>query len=683
MRWFEWLFPKREKVNLDVSLSEVLTIVPPSTNRYSSSNVLPGIYRSPNSGKTIGSRGIGYFTTNERAWVPPQYDHLEVEILYDIEGYFARATRAKSALFYKEGYTFIGKNELTVKYIQTRIQQIERASQIPFDILLLSTFRDIVVHSNCYWLKVRKPEASGGKTRIVDGRTIKPVAGYFRLPPETMVPELDRYGNITRWKQDIGGYEKIYKKEDIVHFYTNTKAGYPLGIPRLLPAIDDIRALRSIEHNIDVLIHKHIFPILLWQVGTENSPAKEYANGETEIEILKEKIAEMPTEGSLVIPERYDVKAVGVENKALKVEGYLQHFRERILADLDVSSIDVGIGNTSNRSTAGTLSRNLIDVVKMDQITIENFMQHVIEELLLESTFPTDTILQEQNLVHLKFKEIDKESKQAEANHLTDLFHKNAILWPELRLGIGLEVPSEQEEKDLYWNKFGREMALIQSVDEDSGKGVANNNRPENQHGTRPSAKLNKDSSSIKPNADENINPILKWHRITELSLQTLWEKKNADLNEAKIQISLAYSEAQSEFLRIVRNNINSIYPDPIESYNIFIICQHRTRSSIGKLQQDLIDRMSLGKSPTTVFKVLEYRTKLIYSSILGLSTNLSKFRWFRDNQINMTVTSSPNACNSCMSKLTVIRWNDKLGENKLPPFHSGCECGVKQYVGN
>ena len=68
-------------------------------------------------------------------------------------------------------------------------------------------------------------------------------------------------------------------------------------------------------------------------------------------------------------------------------------------------------------------------------ITLEaQFNQEVINELLLESTFPTDNILDQDNLVSLQFKEIDIENKLEQEKHAIQLFQGNGITHSELRI---------------------------------------------------------------------------------------------------------------------------------------------------------------------------------------------------------------------------------------------------------
>ena len=170
--------------------------------------------------------------------------------------------------------------------------------------------------------------------------------------------------------------------------------------------------------------------------------------------------------------------AIGAEGRAIRAEGYLTHFKKRVFAGLGVSQIDVGDGDTTNRATANTLSRSLIDAVKDVQDELEAQWDHeVVAELLEESTFG-ETVLDEENLVHLRFAEIDIQNKMEQEAHALQLFEKNAITYDELRAEVAREpilVPEDPEDQDMtkysewfmtYWKLFEEPLNLIRAVDE-------------------------------------------------------------------------------------------------------------------------------------------------------------------------------------------------------------------------
>jgi hypothetical protein len=250
----------------------------------------------------------------------------------------------------------------------------------------------------------------------------------------------------------------------------------------LLPVLDDIRALRKIEENIELLIYQHLFPLFQYKVGTKDAPAGITETGQREIDVVRQEIQFMPSEGGIVTPERHEISTIGAEGRALRAEIYLEYFKKRVISGLGISAVDLGEGSTSNRSTADNMSRNLIDSVQNVQQMLESFVdQKIIKELLLESTFG-DEVLNEENVVRLKFKEIDIDAQIKKEAHLADQFNKDVITHDEGRRRMGYEpiiIPTPEEidnEQDIAanfpewhktrWKMFEMPKLLIQALDE-------------------------------------------------------------------------------------------------------------------------------------------------------------------------------------------------------------------------
>jgi len=639
------------------------------------------------SSKEVKGKALSHFTAaHGDEWLYPQYDHYEIETVFDVETYFSRATRAKTALFSKEGYKFVGRKEELVSYIKDRISQIERASGLSFTLALERIARNLIVHSNGYWIKIRNTDASGGLPRRVGNRTLKPVAGYCPAAPETMVAKLDNVGNIVRWKQVTRDDEREFPVDDVIHFYVNKKDGYPFGVPSVTGTIEDIHSLRHIEENVEVLIRKNLFPLMLFRVGTPEKPATVYPDGTSEIDIVQERVADLPLEGSLVIPERYDVKAVGSEGRALRVEGYLDHFKKRVFAGLDVSSVDMGEGQGASRSTADTMSRNLVDIVKFYQMMVQEFVaQKVIRELLLESPFSEDLINSEDGKVELRFKEIDIEAKNAKENHAADLFLKNAITYSEFRDELGRDPLTEEQEKDLWWNKFGKPAALIQAVDESytglsqgATNSIAAKNNPSNQHGERGSAKIKNDSA---PFVRMNKAPVAYWHNLLKDEFDKRWQKGELKKGEVKDDVFLNYNLAMKDLLVEIRRAVRAGYGFDNGYSVVSKEAERRATRFVDRLRDDLLGRLENlddGVSPGVAFDALRYRASLIDQMEIAFAYCMAVFKRGQRVGRDIEVVQQDNVCNVCREKLTVISHNDTLGEERLPPFHPGCNCFVK-----
>lgn len=420
------------------------------------------------------SSGRGHFLTSE-------YDLSEIGKITDTDSFVRQAFKKKEGLMFKEGLGFKGANKRTVQYVKTRMAQIAKATNIPTIELIKRTARCLISTSNAFIVKVRDEKASGGRSRIdARGRTFKPVAGYFPAAPESMRVDLDpNTGQILKWRQLLpDGRYRDFRKEDVIHFHIDRREGFLFGVPVLVPVKDDIRALRQIEENIELLLYQNLFPLFHYKVGTETAPAGYTEDGIKEIDIVEQQVRVMPAEGAIVTPERHEIKAIGSEGRALRAEGYLTHFKRRVLTGLGVSEVDMGEGDTSNRATANVLSRQLVDSVKDIQDTLEAQWDHeVITELLLESTFG-DMVLEEENMVHLNFNEIDIQNKMEQEKHKLEMFQGNAITWDELRADLNREpiiVPETGDDQDpakypewfnTYWKLFGEPDNLIRAVDE-------------------------------------------------------------------------------------------------------------------------------------------------------------------------------------------------------------------------
>jgi hypothetical protein len=545
----------------------------------------------------VYTNNVGRLRAPSAQWELPTWDLAETGRILDTESYVRRAFRNKRNLFLKEGHEFVGANPDRIKYIEKRVAQIEMATEIPFPILLSRTIASLTQCSNAFWVKARNIKASGGRVReikTISGNTkrLKPVAGYFPMAAETVRFKRDEYGKILKYQQFILGKEtKEFAPEDVVHFYFDKREGFSVGTPILASVKDDIRALRRIEENVELLVYQHLFPLFHYKVGTEKEPAEVYSDGTTEIDDVRLKIANMPSDGCWVTPERHSIEVLGAEGEALAVDKVIAHFKQRIFTGLGNSSVDMGEGDTASRSTAQTMSRNLIDDTKADQKEFgAMFYSFIIQELLLESTFDPKTLFDDENRVYLKFNEIDIETRQAKENHLADLFLKNAITHIELRQGMGRK-PFEGEgwptgttkgqvfrkgDGDWAHTSYGiieRDKIILQSLDEPGtdaaksetksrttanksksagGNSVSNKNKPANQHGTRSSTKLNKDILDAEHPQSLNIIysqklPIQNMYKDLGKEISDWVREEGLHINRLSVRVGFAFERAKDK----------------------------------------------------------------------------------------------------------------------------------------
>jgi len=491
------------------------------------------------------------YSGSRTEFLEPEWDLAEIGRLATGESYFARAIRIKTALMLKEGWTLVGKDTDAVDYIRYRIKQIELSTKEPFNLLLWRTASDLIQCSNAFWVKVRKPGVPGTKTRPIKGREkdLDPVAGYFYLPAETVQFNKRKNTGVRYYKQVLpDGEEKTFPAENVVHFTYDKRAGLTIGTPQVISAIDDIKLLRRLEENVSMLVHKHLFPLFHYTVGTMDTPAKkDPKTGLDEVDVVKRIVEEMPPEGVYVSDHRHNIKVVGAENKALRIESYLQHAKQRVFAGLAISPIDVGELGTSNKATSETASRAMIDNVKdYQKLLAEQINFYVITELLLESSLNTDgTVLADDKMVYFQFPEIDIESKIKIETHAMQKWMQNAISHPELRKILGEDPMSDDDWNETYYNKVQKDIVLIQSIDEQSGlKSSADRKRDKETARTSKSSNPAKKSTSSN---DSTIRPANQYGKLT-------------GPNKFKNALKDGYLLDEAVFKDVLLNDINMSY---------------------------------------------------------------------------------------------------------------------------
>jgi hypothetical protein len=673
----------------------------------------------------------------------PEYDLAEVGRIEDTDSYVRQAFDKKTALMFKESWDLVGKNPRTIKYIKARLAQIAQASGTPTEHLFRQIGAALVRKSNAFIVKARKTEASGGRVRREPGSVtdIKPVAGYFIAPAETMEFRLSGH-RLQRWRQKMpDGETKEWNPRDIVHFHYARKEGFVFGTPLTIPIVDDIRALRKIEENIELLIYQHLFPLFQYKVGTETMPAGITETGEREIDVVKREIQFMPTEGGIVTPERHEISAIGIEGRALRAESYLEHFKKRVFSGLGVSAVDMGEGETANRATADNMSRNLVDAVKDLQQVMEIFVnEYIVKELLLESTFG-ESVLDEENLVQLKFKEIDVESQIKKEAHATDMFAKDVLTHDETRRRVGMEplmVPTSDEveagtdsaEKYPEWNKtrwklFREPELLIQAMDEPfspSAKAAAANNSTSVTQGgndeaaeqkneqeinlekerTKAKVKVAKAKPAPKPATKKDgflettfvqVKKDIVKHVTSTQRLDHNWvaslirTQMGATVDRLIAQQLLQFrngyakwSSIESEQFAVAMSTARTLLRERAERY-----ITRLTEHVIASLKRNVtVDVEDIGASTRAVFEAVQFRARFIEDVELRKAKNLGVAYGARDKggfgfMSFAHMKDDVEPCAKCMDRNGREINLNFVTLDDLPPHHAGCNCSFGQ----
>jgi hypothetical protein len=398
---------------------------------------------------------LSYFAPSagiDGSYRPHAYDLYEYGRIMDVESFVCRAFLKKRTLMFKEGYDVISNNEQNAKYIKRRLSEIAYVSGQTFDALIRETSHNLVVFHNAYVVKVRKLNSSSGKVRTINRTSVNPIAAYFNLPPESVQVMTDQSGTPIAYRQKIqtGKYVE-YPASAILHLHYNKRTGFIMGTPPLEPVKDDILALRRIEESIETLIYKSLFPIIHVKVGNEKQPAKKFMDGTSEVEIATSYLDKMEDDGGIVTSERVEIKAIGAESLALRVESYLNHFKERVFIGLGMSGIDFGVGDSTGRATGEVLSESLKESVIDYQYTVEEFItEKLFAELLCESgKYQYEYMIGEDDKVYFQFNDLDVPGLIKKESHQLNKMTQGAQSINEARKSMGHKPKSPEELKQM------------------------------------------------------------------------------------------------------------------------------------------------------------------------------------------------------------------------------------------
>ena len=642
-------------------------------------------------------------------FAPPEYNLQEIGRVEDVDSYVRQAFRRKVGLMFKAGFELTGKNNQTISYIKNRIAQIERAQGKPFYILMREIGYDLLKFHNAYLVKVRNKQASGGKKRrdFRWGETVDPVAGYFQMSPETVWIMRDIFGNVLQYRQQIyWGIKRVFfNPPEVIHMYMDRKGGFSVGTPALVPVLDDIRALRRLEENIELLVYQYLFPLFHYKVGTEKQPAQVYADGTSEVDAVREAVELMPAEGCIVTPGRHEITAIGSEGRALRADWYLEHFKKRVFAGLGVSSVDMGEGGGSNRSTAERMSMSLVDDVKDYQQVLASFINNeIINELLLESTFDQNTILDDDNIVTFVFKEIDQDSKIKKETGLLNLYQGHVITEDEARIGMGLEPMTDEERNRTYLQlvevpKIELEGDIKAAQVSAQAKAAKNVVQPKNQHGTKtgPGRRLSKlitDASTTHGDGKaRKLYTMFIKSVVDEVNskgrINHDWVKQLSFLTHS--QISRHYHQLLSqEFQRgLGKHSFNqdvsllTAHQDLLENARVHAsVFLDRSVNLVKKLSEQHEGSSELGNHLQAGMDSLAFRADYFHNVLLRRGEMWGKAHALRLEGHQILQVESNEDCPVCAVHHNKLLLTDTLGIEDLPPYHSSCLCGLKPHQG-
>lgn len=383
-----------------------------------------------------------------------EYDLPTIANSIQLDGLLNRCVNIFVEQVLKNGFEMVSLNDKAQKHVRSRIKEIELLTGVKFEETLTQIARQLVSYGNCYIIKVRKANLSKvGKRYKLFGKQKQPIVGLFVADASTIDVGVNYDNQITHYRQMVQGQYRIFRSDDVIHLSYNRIPGTLTGQTPINQVLDDVRALRKLEEEIEILGFQYAIPLYVYKVGTDQHPAQP-----GEVDTAAAKVNNMPTAGLLVVPHTHDIESVTNQNDPVDIMKFVDHFKKRVYAGLGISPIAMGEVETSNRNTAEILDLTMQTITKSYQQVITNKMeQELIHEFLLDGGINVNNVE-----VEFRFPEIDLEATIKKETHILQKYQGNIITLEEARMEMDMDT--RIKEDDLYLNNV--QIPLIQAEGE-------------------------------------------------------------------------------------------------------------------------------------------------------------------------------------------------------------------------
>lgn len=475
----------------------------------------------------LGYRGVNYYYTGRSNFEPAPYNFDRIIQAIDTDSYVKQAIAKYKDLFWKEGWQIVGENPDAVAYLYERIDYMEMTMRRPFLDFLIDLSDQLFKFANVFIVKARADLSSYFPKPLQSISGTDPVVGYYLIPTEQARILRDKHNRPKAYLQRTNpltyaptNRDPKFDAEKVIHLFFDRKPGRAFGTPFLANVLDDVVALRQMEEDIQNLVHRELFPLYKYRIGTADQPAEP-----EEIDQAALEIENLRAEGGLILPFRHDVEVIGSNKAVLDASAYLDHFKERVAIGLGVAPHHIGMTlNGGNRAVTERLDTALYDKIKHYQKQFADMVRvHIFNELLFEGGFdplvnPMDDGTSDR--CYFKFNEIDVDTQVKKETHIIQKYVNSLITLEEARIKLGekvevdmenlfsaiqgkvqVDVSSAQAEtqakiqkqqmKDVM--KDGDKQASAPSGQVNlpsSRRGVGNSIRPQNQQGRRTSPNI-------------------------------------------------------------------------------------------------------------------------------------------------------------------------------------------------
>lgn len=582
---------------------------------------------------------------NEIRFMKSEYDLNTLSNAVSIDGILRRASNIYTEQILKNSYEIISKDDKMQNYVRKRMKEIQNLTGISNHDVMRNIAWQLVTFGNAYILKVRGNKSQFAKSYKIGNKKLNPINGLFVLDAPSIEVGLDQDDQIVKYKQLIRGVYRYWDADDIIHLSYNKTPGTLTGFSNFLTILDDVRALRKLEEEVEILGFQYAVPLWLYKVGNKDIPASP-----GEVDQVTSTINNMPTYGVLVVPGHHTMESVSNNQTPVQVLEFIDHFKHRIYAGLGISPIAMGDASSSNRNTAQSLDLSMQTITISYQNIIKNGLEmQLFRELAYDGGF---NLIDEDILMN--FPEIDIEAQIKKQNHLMGLYQGNIISLTEARLGMNYDA--NIDEKDFFINNITIPTAEVHSTSNMNNdvsktaneKMVINKNKPVNQHGSSTRPKIKKDSLM---NEIDRLNIILE-DGINTMIMDSYYEKLTNSIEK----------ELYDFFIYTINELINDLGQDSI---SIDFESIYKDIIDIFKISlKDKINRMEKSPSISLVISDIKDYIDMIFDKSYSACLILVS------NKFDKNIVLNNNLCD--------IHIQDELVDSNfynLPPFKHGCNC--------
>jgi hypothetical protein len=582
-----------------------------------------------------------------------EYDLPMLANAVQLDGILRRAVNIFVEHVLKNGFEFTSKDDKVQLHITRRVKEIENLTGIAFAEILNQIVTQLVTYGNAYVIKVRKQEISAyGRPYRLFNRDNNPIVGLFVLDASTMEVGLNDQGYVTTYKQEIRGEAREWDERDIIHFTYNKIPGTLTGQSQIIPVLDDVRALRKLEEEIEILGFQYSIPLYLYKVGNKDIPP---APGE--VDSVSATVNNMPAYGMLVVPGHHTIEVPTNANNVMDIIKYVEHFKQRIYSGLGVSPVAMGEADSSNRATSEVLDSAMQTITKSYQQIIKNKMQmEFIRELLLDGNFKDPDVEMEFN-----FPEIDLDNQIKKETHIVSLWQNNLITRTEARNMMDYEVNLDDQDTFLHLVDIPKIQAQADAQAMVAQVKAAATPKPAGVSSSKKNAK--KTSNRVAPANQHGKNSVE--NLFDGLSIFNQDQFISDFMNDFEIQLhdALNYNiDRVIKFYHIDKPTIDNTLVDKY-IYDLRLCINDKVK----RAAKFLDDEVKLNFYSTKTREFLDEQ----YSKIESLSKILvCKSLGFK------TILITSNDCENHSDKNFEI---SQMDYTKLPPFGYNCKCEISE----